>query len=870
MALNVTIPFPYPPVGQADAAKTGENFSALLKYLNNNTSGGKQNYFLVNVKDYGAYGDGTHDDTAAIQSAIATNRTVYFPEGTYKVSGALTLVSNLRILGAGKYITTIQLPQSNINPYDFSMFESTGNISNVSFESIGLRGNYSFQSTAISGAAHDGWGIMMDAGSATNITIRDCYIREFGASTDAGAGGGVSLIPDVAVASSTLDNINILDNHFGLIHGVPGVYLAPYYGTAGSGIGCNISRNRFEGGGVQNCVYVLGSTANKAYNVNVDNNEFILRADVDVCIEFNGVWGGSISHNMIRSTTAGAGTGILIRGSATDSIATNYLVIDGNTLLNENTSDKTGISLVAFDASGHQDHVIISNNMLYGYGKTSGQAIQVGLGSRNVSVINNQITAEGGTSLHWGILVSDFSNVMIKDNLIKNTDVPIVISGSGTLRNLTIGYNEFNGCGTNGGAHIVTTGGTLNLAGLVIEENRIFSSIAGTAYLAVIASSTTSDNRLINNHSDVSETSTPTMFAEIVTQTEVSYLAGVTSAIQTQIDSKLTKTLTDTHIFVGSALGVATDVPMSGDATLANTGAMTLATVNSNVGSFGSSTAIPSFTVNAKGLITAASTSAVVAPAGTLTGTTLASGVVTSSLTAVGTIGTGVWNGTTIGVGFGGTGQTSYTNGQLLIGNTTGNTLTKATLTGTTDQINVANGTGSITLSTPQNINTTSSPTFVGGTFTGTLDGQGQLKGKGTATNDNAASGYIGEIISTFTDSASRVTLSNGVWNDVGSITLTAGDWDISVLALFEGNVTGVQKVAGIGTASGNSATGISFGSNTTSDTVMPTSNSDTGLTVPPYRVSISGSTTYYLKVLGTFSVGTLKAYGTIRARRIR
>jgi len=62
----------------------------------------------------------------------------------------------------------------------------------------------------------------------------------------------------------------------------------------------------------------------------------------------------------------------------------------------------------------------------------------------------------------------------------------------------------------------------------------------------------------------------------------------------------------------------------------------------------------------------------------------------------------------------GGTGQTSYTNGQLLIGNTTGNTLTKATLTGTANQITVTNGTGSITLSVPQDIATTSSPTFAG------------------------------------------------------------------------------------------------------------------------------------------------------------
>jgi hypothetical protein len=50
-----------------------------------------------------------------------------------------------------------------------------------------------------------------------------------------------------------------------------------------------------------------------------------------------------------------------------------------------------------------------------------------------------------------------------------------------------------------------------------------------------------------------------------------------------------------------------------------------------------------------------------------------------------------------LAVASGGTGQTSYTNGQLLIGNTTGNTLTKATLTQGTG-ITITNGTGSITI----------------------------------------------------------------------------------------------------------------------------------------------------------------------------
>lgn len=78
---------------------------------------------------------------------------------------------------------------------------------------------------------------------------------------------------------------------------------------------------------------------------------------------------------------------------------------------------------------------------------------------------------------------------------------------------------------------------------------------------------------------------------------------------------------------------------LTGDITASGPGsaAATLATVNTNTGSFGSSTSIPSFTVNGKGLITAASGNVVIAPAGTLSGTTLNSTVVTSSLTSLGT-----------------------------------------------------------------------------------------------------------------------------------------------------------------------------------------------------------------------------------------
>jgi hypothetical protein len=67
------------------------------------------------------------------------------------------------------------------------------------------------------------------------------------------------------------------------------------------------------------------------------------------------------------------------------------------------------------------------------------------------------------------------------------------------------------------------------------------------------------------------------------------------------------------------------------------------------------------------------------------------------NVTPLGTIASGTWQGTTVGVPYGGTGQSSYTDGQLLIGNTTGNTLTKASLTAGTG-ISITPGSGSISI----------------------------------------------------------------------------------------------------------------------------------------------------------------------------
>jgi len=98
----------------------------------------------VNVKDYGATGDGTTDDTTAITAAIAalpaTGGTLLFPPGTYMVSSTVTLdVDDGTILGPGILKPSVELNRVlNVTADRATVrdLEIDGNPSNVTLSSL--------------------------------------------------------------------------------------------------------------------------------------------------------------------------------------------------------------------------------------------------------------------------------------------------------------------------------------------------------------------------------------------------------------------------------------------------------------------------------------------------------------------------------------------------------------------------------------------------------------------------------------------------------------------------------------------------------------------------------------------------------------
>ena len=137
-----------------------------------------------------------------------------------------------------------------------------------------------------------------------------------------------------------------------------------------------------------------------------------------------------------------------------------------------------------------------------------------------------------------------------------------------------------------------------------------------------------------------------------------------------------------------------------------------------------------------------------------------------------------------------------------------------------------------------------------------------------TATNDNAASGKVGELISSVISSGSALSLTSASVKDVTSISLTAGDWEVSA------NVTAIcaagTVITGIYGWTSSTSASVPDSSLYSSNNATQAASSATGLTVPTLRYSLSATTTIYLSTVVVFSVSTATICGGIYARRAR
>lgn len=189
-------------------------------------------------------------------------------------------------------------------------------------------------------------------------------------------------------------------------------------------------------------------------------------------------------------------------------------------------------------------------------------------------------------------------------------------------------------------------------------------------------------------------------------------------------------------------------------------------------------------------------------------------------------------------------------------------------------------GSGNVVLASTQVF--TGGNTFISSTtFSGTLFATSSTTIKGTTTNDNAALGNIGEVISSSTLQSVGISMTTGNTFNIASVSLTAGQWSVSSSAGVKGaagtTLSELQSATTLTSAtlpgSDNIAVPDSSGQIQFDDVFSPVDTIGGNRYVAGQLISVvklATTTTVYLVVNAAFGVNTLTAYGNITATRIR
>lgn len=419
-------------------------FENLNKKIDNVSS--QLEHIVVDVKNFGALGDGVTDDTVAIQNALKTLKeggTLFFPNGVYVINGEgdsdqarINInVNNVNVIGNNatilnkvqRGISTFSISSMNVK-LDNLKFDGNNTSTNQihiknTAKNIKINNCEVCNSNQISGETVVASGIMISCG-AENITINDCYIHDIVANETKVARGIYGALYD-SNGKTNMKNITINNC----------VIESIYPKEDADGIQIQTNSTDDTELVISNCRFIKCSKRGIKIQCNgaIATNNIIELMDgmySGISIYGNNV---NVSNNKINNGDSGIG---IECGSEIIDVSKNIII--SNNIIKMNNTNNIGIYLTSTESKPFKNVSINSNiitNMKDGiYIKGYGELLQIN---------NNTID----TCARYGIFNTYKLNIVnINSNILKSI-AQYSIRDSGNSTSVAISNNITDGTG---------------------------------------------------------------------------------------------------------------------------------------------------------------------------------------------------------------------------------------------------------------------------------------------------------------------------------------------------------------------------------------------------------------------------------------
>ncbi|WP_158302151.1 right-handed parallel beta-helix repeat-containing protein [Paenibacillus mesophilus] len=240
---------------------------------------------IVNVRDFGAAGNGTDDDTAAIRSALVAvpeGGTVFFPIGTYLVTGNLSVAKDcITLAGQGcksKIVYTYEQTAADTEQ-TASLFTFQAGLVGITVKRLNLQYTGTFFPNV--GESYNGKVNALNFNRCEDVLVEQVEISGFNANAVYVSGTSSAYAKRFKVHQCYLHHNRVGGVLFGYVEFISIIDCdLEYHGSVldgGTGYGCAGSS-----GGMPRHIQIIGNRANYNYRKGID-----LHAGVNAVIEGN-------------------------------------------------------------------------------------------------------------------------------------------------------------------------------------------------------------------------------------------------------------------------------------------------------------------------------------------------------------------------------------------------------------------------------------------------------------------------------------------------------------------------------------------------------------------------------------------------------